>query len=294
MDDKLYIYKFIRDDGEKFIFDANELYLAKNNTLLVRPDPNTTAVSYTEADGGEMIRQKNNTYVQKVNGLIIPKTTDYWVLCSTMSQFFQINHTYKIVYKKKNGGMFAISNAWISDGLQIIPVPNELYSKWDISFTIGNVNWTDYAENSSGDEIYSNNVTLSLVTLSAGGEVWDNVGEVWDNVGGKWESGTGGAQTVNIASTKAIYPVWVVEGPCVNPSLVNNTTDTSASYDGTVASGQTLTVDFQNSVAYLDTALVTRLVEGIVKFDPGENLVSFSSDGGATTESTISWNNIIN
>lgn len=294
MDGKLYIYKFIRDDGVQLKFDANELYLAKKNTLLNRPDPNTTAVSYTEADGGEMIRQKNNTYTQKVNGLIIPKTTDYWVLCANLSQFFRVNHTYKIIYAKKDGGMFAISNAWISDGLQIIPVPREEYSTWDITFTIGNVNWTDYAENGSGTEVYSNTVAIPLVTSSAGGEVWDTVGAVWDSVGEEWENGAGGVQTVNIASTKPIYPVWIVEGPCVNPTMQNNTTDTSAAYDGTVAAGQILTVDFENSVAYLDSALVTRLVTGLVKFNPGENLVSFSSDGGATTESTISWNNIIN
>lgn len=294
MDGKLYIYKFIRDDGQQLKFDATELYLAKKNTLLNRPDPNTTAVSYTEADGGEMIRQKNKTYAQKVNGLIVPKTTDYWVLCSSLSQFFQVNHTYKIIYAKKDGSMFAVSNAWISDGLQIVPVPREEYSSWDITFTIGNVNWSDYAEDKDGKEIYSNTVTIPLVTLSAGGEEWDSVGAVWDSVGEVWESGAGGIQTVNIASTKTIYPVWVVKGPCVNPELRNNTTSSTASYTGTVANGQTLTVDFENSVAYLDTALVTRLVSGLVSFDPGENLVAFSSDGGATTDSTISWNNIIN
>ena len=119
-------------------------------------------------------------------------------------------------------------------------------------------------------------------------------GEVWDNVGTEWEMGNGGVQTVNIASTQAIYPVWVVEGPCINPKLQNNTTDTIAEFDGTVATGQTLTVDFEAGTAYLDSALVTRYVAGIVSFAPGENMAGFNSDGGATQESTISWNNIIN
>ena len=78
MNDKLYIKKFIRDDGETLSFDGQELYLAKDNVLLVRPDPNTTAVEYTEADGGEMVRQHNSAYDQPVNGLLIPKTSDYW------------------------------------------------------------------------------------------------------------------------------------------------------------------------------------------------------------------------
>ena len=125
MDNKFYIKKFIRDDGQTLAFDAEEIYLAGDNKLLVRTDPSTTSVEYTEADGGEMIRQRNAIYEQPINGLIVPKTTDYWTLTSQLSQFFRINHTYKIVYIKISGEMFAASNAWISSGLQIEPVAHE-------------------------------------------------------------------------------------------------------------------------------------------------------------------------
>ena len=97
MNDKLYIKKFIRDDGETLSFDGQELYLAKDNVLLVRPDPNTTAVEYTEADGGEMVRQHNSTYDQPVNGLLIPKTSDYWDLSLILARFFKINHTLVVI-----------------------------------------------------------------------------------------------------------------------------------------------------------------------------------------------------
>lgn len=175
MNDKLYIKKFIRDDGQKLSFDGEQIYLAQENTLLIRPDPNTTAVSFTESDGGEMIRQQNNTYDQLINGIIIPKTTDYWSLTTQLSLFFKINHTYKIIYTKKDGTMFSISDAWISAGLQIVPVPHEEYSSWSITMTVGNVNWTEYAEDSQGNEIYSNNVTLPLLSAATGGEVWEDV-----------------------------------------------------------------------------------------------------------------------
>lgn len=294
MNDKLYIKKFIRDDGETYDFDGQEVYLAQENTLLTRPDPLTTSVEYTEADGGEMIRQQNAIYEQPVNGLIIPKTTTYWELATSLSKFFRVNHNYKIIYVKKSGEKFAISGAWISAGLQILPRPHEEYSSWSITFAIGNTAWTEYAEDSSGKEIYSNNVELPLLTANAGGEIWDSVGESWDSVGGEWEAGSGGVQTVSIDSTQNVYPVWTVEGPCTNPLLQNNTTDTVATYDGTVASGQTLTVDFAAGTAYLNSALVTRLVSGLVSLAPGENTVGFNSDGGSTETSTISWNNIIN
>lgn len=294
MNDKLYIKKIIRNDGETLSLDGSEIYLAEKNTLLMRSSPRTTEVAFTEADGGEMIRQQNDVYDQKINGLIIPKATSYWALVSQLSLFFKINHTYKIIYVKKNGEMFAISNAWISDGLQIKPVPHEDYSEWDITFTIGNVAWTEYSENSSGEETYSNSVILPLISAASGGEIWDEVGLVADEMGEEWEEGSGGVQTITIASTQNIYPVWVVEGPCVNPVLQNNTTDSIASYDGTVAAGQTLTVNFAEGVAYLDTALVTRNVSGLVSFQPGENLAGFNSDGGSTASSKIYWDNVIN
>lgn len=294
MDNKLYIKKIIRDDSEIFSFDGNEIYLAENNTLLNRPDPNSVAVEFTEADGGEMIKQQAKIYEQNINGLIVPKTTDYWQLTTKLSQFFKLNHTYKIIYIKKNGEMFATTNAWINAGLQIVPVPDEKYSEWSITFAIGNVSWTEYAENSSGEEIFSHTVVLPLISAASGGEKWDAVGLVADEVGEQWEAGSGGVQVINIASTQVIYPVWVVEGPCVNPILQNNTTDTLAKFNGTVAEGQTLTVDFAEGVAHLDNALITRYISGLVSFQPGENVAGFNSDGGTAESSKICWNNVIN
>ena len=174
MNGKLYIKKFIRDDGETLSFDAEEIYLSENNTLLVRSDPATTAVEFTEEDGGEMIRQRGATYSQPVSGLIVPKSTEYWALCVRLSRFFILNHTYKIVYIKRDGSMFSMNRAWINAGLQIVPVPYENYSTWTIEFRIGDNFWTEYAEDSQGKEIYSNTVELPLLTAGTGGEVWSD------------------------------------------------------------------------------------------------------------------------
>lgn len=294
MDDKLYIYRIDRDDGEKLEFDAEEIYLAADNTLLVRPDPETTAVTYTGADGGEMIRQQLGLYEQPIRGLIVPRTTDYWDLALKLSRFFQINYTYKIIYKRVDGTLFATGGAWIAEGLQIEPVPYERYAEWSVGFTIGETVWYTYAEDESGEEIFTNNVTLPLVTSDAGGEIWDSVGLSSDETGEEWEAGAGGVQTVNIQSTQVIYPVWTVEGPCTNPILANNTRDEAASFDGTVASGQTLTVNFADGTAYVNTTLATRYVSGTVGLQPGDNNIYFNSDGGDTESCTISWNDAVN
>lgn len=293
MDGKLYIKKIIRDDKAVFNFDGEEIYLAQDNTLLNRPDPNTTAVDYTEVDGGEMIHQRNTTYDQTINGIIIPKNTSYWALAQRLAAFFQINHTYKIIYQRVDGQMIKISDAWISAGLQIIPVPYEKYSQWSITFTIGNSSWTEYYEDNSGNEVYVNNVTILLASLGSGGEIWDSVGLKSDDTGEEWETGSGGARIININSTKNIYPVWTVEGPCTHPHIQDATTGTSAEFTRSIAEGQTLTVNFAEGTAYINTALASRYLLGELMMKPGENIITFDSDGGTTDSSVISWNNIL-
>lgn len=293
MNDLFYIKKFIRSDGTQLSLDQNELYLDSDNTLLVRPDPETTAVNYTEANGAEMIRQQTHTSTQEINGIIVPKTTPYWNLVVTLTGFFKINYTYKIVYARKDGKLFAIDGAWISEALQVPPHPNEDYARWHITFEIGQEAWREYAEDDSGEEIYANSVSLPLLTAGTGGEKWDRVGLVADEVGEVWVDGEGGIQDIFILSSQRIYPLWVVTGECINPTLQNGTTDTVAYYNGTVAEGQTLVVNFETGEAKLDGVVVTRNLHGQVSFDPGINSVGFNSDGGNASESIIEWNGTI-
>lgn len=294
MQNKFYIKKFIRDDGGVLEFDGQEILLDVENTLLARADPNTTAVNYTEANGAEMIRQRLGAAEQGVNGLILPRETDYWSLVQRLTSFWQINHMYTIVYIKKDGGMFSISNVWISNALQIIPTPYETYSKWTIGLTIGNEMWVEYAEDAEGSQAFANSYILPSLAQSAGGEEWDGVGEVYDLIGAVWlDAGNSGIQDVTFNSIKPIYPVWIVKGPCTNPRIQNNTTNTEAGYQGTVAEGQTLIVNFETGEAHLDGALVSRLVDGTLVCNPGPNQIGFSSDGGDAKTSTINWNNII-
>ena len=293
MNDLFYVKKFIRDDGKVLEFDQNEIYLDEENVLLARPDPNTTAVNYTEANGGEMLHQQNPTFTQEINGLIIPKATPYWRLVFSLTEFFRINHTYKIVYIRKNGQMFAVDDCWIARGMQVPPHPQEEYTRWSITLEIGREAWREYSEDAAGNETFANQVEIPMVSSNQGGEVWDNVGLVSDEIGEVWEAGSGGIQEISIDSTTIVYPVWVVTGPCSYPSLRNNTTNTTAQYNGTIDQGQTLTVNFETGVAYLDTALVTRNVEGIFSCNPGMNVIGFDALNSGIESSLIKWNNTI-
>ena len=141
--------------------------------------------------------------------------------------------------------------------------------------------------------MYSNNVKLGRVSAATGGEVWDSKGQVFDTVGEVWSGASGGLSSVFVSSTIKVYPVWVLRGPAVNPSIQNNTTDTSATYHGSISSTQTLIVDFSTGEARLNDAIVSRNVIGQLSIAPGNKLVGIDVEGGEATTSELEWNNVI-
>lgn len=294
-----YVKKIVRSDGEQLVIDQHEIYLAEDNELLVRPEPRTSFEDYTEANGGEMIRQQLPSFVQTLNGLIVAKENDYFTIRTRMTAFFKINFTYFIVYEKISGETFTQGEkfksaaAWIENNFQAPPTPKEEYSEWSVGLRIGSPLYQEYAEDSSGKETYANIVNVPLVSLATGGQVWDSVGQVWDSVGQLWEAGEGGIQNVAVQSASVVYPCWVVAGEAVNPTLRNNANGTEASFTGTVGAGQTLTVDFEAGTAKLDGVTVTRQLSGTLRLDNGENLIAFDTDGGSAQTSTIKWNNFL-
>lgn len=299
MNPYFYIKKIIRDDGQVLEFDQNEIYLDQDNTLLVRPDIETTAVEYTEADGGEMVAQRLTAGEQPINGLIIPKTTPYWTLRNRLTSFFQRSHTFSIVYEKKSGEQFVqgekfkTATAWIEENLQAPVQPKEDYTRFSVTLRLGSANYEEYTEDAEGKETFAHNVLIGLISAASGGQVWDSVGQVWDSVGSVWETGDGGLVDLSVESAVGVYPTWTVTGEAVNPTIRNNTTDTQAEYSGTVAEGQKLVVDFTTGTATLDGFNVTRNLSGEFKLAPGQNAIGFEIDSGTATASTLSWNNII-
>lgn len=294
MNDLFYINKLVRDDGAQLVFNQTEIYLAEDNTLLVRPDVDTTKVDYTEADGGEMIFQKLPSHQQPIAGIIIPKTTGYWQLRAQLTSFFLINHNYTIIYQKAGGGgMFKSANAWIEDNLQVEPLPREEYSRFTVTMGIGGATLQEYAEDSQGNEIFANSATIPILSLASGGQEWDAVGLVYDSVGQVWETGSGGIQDISANSTSTVYPTLEVGGDCTNPTISNVTTGTSATYNGSISSGQTLAIDFSDGTATLDGINVTMDLTGSLTMDPGSNLISFDMTTGTITDATLKWNNAI-
>lgn len=296
---KFYLKKIVRDDGQQFIFDQENFYLAKDNTLLIASQVETTYEDYTEADGGEMIAQKLPSFEQPIQGLLITKEANYWDLRNKLSGFFQVRHTYYLVYEKisgetfTSGEKFKTGGAWISESLQVPPRPYEEYSQWSVTFRIGSPNLQEYTEDPSGQETYANSAIVPLVSGATGGREWDEYGSVWDSVGAVWEAGEGGVQEILVNSSSTVYPIWIVSGEAVNPSIRNESGDIVATYTGTVAAGQTLTVNFEQGTAMLDDVIVTRNLSGQFNLRPGIDLVAFDIDSGSATSSTLKWNNYL-
>ena len=290
---KFTLAALIRDDGKRLDLTGSEIRLSADNSLLARPEIESSDIDYTDMNGGEMIRQRLSSYTQTINGIITPGNTSFWNLYTAISSFFAINHTFTLVYCRKDGELFAVKNAWRSGDLEL-PVPaDEGNTTFSTEFKVGNSVLFEYSEDSSGHEVYSNNVKLGRVSAATGGEVWDSKGQVFDAVGEVWAGASGGLSSVFVSSTIKVYPVWVLRGPAVNPSIQNNTTDTSATYRGSISSTQTLVVDFSTGEALLNGAIVSRNVIGQLSIAPGNNLVGFDVEGGEATTSELEWNNVI-
>lgn len=290
---KFVLAAIIRDDGERLDFTGSEIRLSADNSLLRRPEIESSDIDYTDTNGGEMVRQRLAPYAQTINGWILPKTKSFWALYSKISSFFAINRTFTLVYCRKNGELFAIKNAWRSKALDL-PVPaNEGNTSFSTELKVGNSILFEYAEDIDGREVRANKVELGRISAAGGGEVWGSTGQLYDESGEVWETASGGLSNVFVTSTMTIHPVWVLHGPAVNPSIQNSATDTAASYAGSLSSTQTLVVDFSTGEARLNDALVSRNVTGHLSISPGINLVGFDVEDGNEAKSELEWNNVI-
>lgn len=138
----------------------------------------------------------------------------------------------------------------------------------------------------SGD--LSSPLEITVTSIGGGGVEWDANGAVWEAGGG------GEIVIVNVDSIENILPVWTIRGEAENPTLTNLTTGMSITYNGTVASGQTLVIDLLNKTAKLNGTSVISDVSGQwVEFKPGNNRVSYSTENANAPDSTIEWQEVV-
>lgn len=109
-----------------------------------------------------------------------------------------------------------------------------------------------------------------------------------------WEAGGAGGPTVIINnSIDNVSPVWTIYGPTTNPQLENATTGETIEYVGTIAQGQTLTIDMGEQTASLDGLnVISNLVGDFIQLAPGRNNIIYSVSGEAGA-SELGWSEIV-
>lgn len=109
-----------------------------------------------------------------------------------------------------------------------------------------------------------------------------------------WEAGGAGGPTIIMNdSIDYVSPVWTIYGPTTNPQLENATTGETIEYVGTIAEGQTLTIDMGEQTASLDGLnVISNLVGDFVQLAPGRNNIIYSVSGDAGA-SELGWSEIV-
>lgn len=147
---------------------------------------------------------------------------------------------------------------------------------------------------------YAGTTNISLVATvgNATGELqvtyYTKYNPIVTSGGYVWEAGgAGGATTVINNSIDNVSPVWKIFGPTTNPQLENSTTGETIEYVGTIAEGQTLTIDMGEQTASLDGLnVISNLVGDFISLAPGANKLIYSVSGDAGA-SEIGWSEIV-
>ena len=289
---------FIRDDGERFLLGAGAYNFNEEQLHFTANEFNNDIVEVQGNDGVFLAGQVRRPSTQVWDGYIGDATTIKTNIESYRRQFlafFRKNHYYTVVYIFRNGSAIQRQRGFIVDAPQVQEL-YQLFPEYHIGLSFEDVNYYAYLEDSEGHEIYGKSATIPFTGVATGGGlVWDTYGVEWDTYGAVWEAeGGGGPTTINIDSIDNVYPVWEVKGPADNPKLVDITTNTSITYNGSVSASQTLTIDMNKKTATLNgLSVISNVSGGWLYMKPGVNRITYTTTNPDSTSSKIYWQEIV-
>lgn len=287
---------FVRDDNEKFVLGSGG-YEFKDDMLHFTA--NTMVNDTVEIQGNDGILlagQVKRAQAQEFNGYIGDFGTNKSKteqLRQDFLKFFAKNHFYKVIYIFTDGSAIQRKRGFIVDAPECREI-EQMSPEFHVSLNFEDVNYYDYAENADGDEIYSGEATATLANAQNGGLIWDSIGIVFDSIGATWEAGTGGICHIQNSSIDSIYPVITITSVTKNPVFVNSSTNTTLSYTGNIAAGQTLVIDCNRQTAKLNgTNVVSNLSGDWIRLGIGDNIISYTADNTDAPSAKVSWNEIV-
>ena len=170
---------FKRDDGQRFLLGSGAYEFKESQQHFVANAMVNDVVEVQGSDGALLAGQVRRASVQSFDGYI----GDGGVIKSSVENYrkdfiayFQKNHLYTVVYIFADGTAIQRKRGYIVDA----PEVKELYQmtpEYHLALNFEDVNYYKYAENSDGDEMYSNYVNVTSATTSSGGLIWDTGGE---------------------------------------------------------------------------------------------------------------------
>lgn len=287
---------FIRDDGERLVLGNSAYEFKQAQKHFSANGLVSDTVDVHGGDGTLLVGQVRRASKQNFDGFVgTGGTSRLWVeeLRRKFLSFFLPNQFYEVIYIFPDGSAIKRQRGYIVDAAEV----KELYQvipEYHVALNFEDVNYYSYYEDDDGDEIYSQSATIVPSNNVSGGWEWDSVGGVFDSVGGVWDGGSAGTASVNINSIVPVYPVLIVSGRTVNPTLTNLTTGTSITYRGTIASTQELRIDMLNQTALLNGTNVVRNLSGTwLNFVPGVNRINYAPQNSDAPNATINWQEVV-
>jgi hypothetical protein len=289
---------FIRDDGERFLLGSGAYQFNKKQLHFEANKYQNDLVEVQGNDGIMLAGQVRRGSTQDFDGYIGDASLNKQEIENYRKAFFMFfrkNYYYKVVYIMPDGTAIQRQRGFIVDAPEVKELW-QIYPEYHIALNFEDINYYEYAENSSGQEIYGKSATVSLsIGARDGGIIWDEYGATWDNYGMIWEATTGSSYTtIAVDSIDIVYPIWEVTGPATNPELANLTTNTTLYYSGNIANGQKLVIDMNNKTAMLNGSSVIKNVSGDwVYLASGNNKISYTTDNNDAVSSTLKWQEVV-
>lgn len=289
---------FIRDDGERFLLGSGAYEFKEG---LQHFQPNTMANDVVEAQGTDgylLAGQVRRPEAQSFDGYIGTATTlkaEVEAYRRDFFRFFAQNHLYQVVYVMPNKSAIQRRRGFIVDAPSV-PEMWQIYPEYHVALNFEDVNYYEYRESADGSEEFGNSVNIGAAGHGeVGGLVWDELGVVWDSIGAVWDGdGSGTSTVIKVNSIDNVYPIWIVPGPAVNPTLTNTATATSMTYTGNVTESQVLRIDMQAKTATLNGVSVLQNVSGNwLMLAPGNNRLVYTTDNDDSPSSQLMWQEVV-
>lgn len=292
--------RFIRDDGERLAINgASGLVDRATDDWMPAKTLRTSSFTYADADGGQMVKQHYDPWPITFSGYIVrPSTAATTATRNELLRFFATNHYYTAVFTDCDGVEMSAPSGWLSASPQVtLRSKQERHPTFTLQLTFGDPYLYEYAEDEQGNPTYANSIEVPKYEqkATAAGYMYSGAGYIYYAGGYAYTGEINQAPTIDVNSTQPVAPIWTVTGQATNPSITNLTTNTSMSYKGTIANGQTLVVDCLNQTAMIGTADVSRYLSGDwMTLAVGTNQLRYeTTSDGDTKSSKLSWNGVI-